>query len=812
MSEKDKKFLRNLSFQILNKLSAILDIFGPNGKPGWEMLVSRMPEGSYTALQVGGFRLASMRLGGSPSYDLLTDMGFRGKTVGQLVSYLEAIECEAGLLLVKPQEAPTIVKHPNIERSIGPEGSVIQLECKATGLPFPEYKWFKGKVAVEEIPNEVVGIRESKLTFKKAKPHHNGHYCCRVMNQLDHAFSNWVEVRVSAMPSGPENQDPQPDVQQQQSESGPKITLHPRSTSVAEGGEYLLTCAANGEQPITYQWFKNGQEMVNGQGMQKLLGPLRQSHSGEYFCKVTNVQGTVLSNRAIIQVVGGASSLPGSGCQESVQLTERYISRQVTLHCTASGSSSTIWFKNEGMLSLPPSRECILQKVNHADLGSYSCKSIEGAKVVAQPFSVSVVPPLTPIIEHPIGRDIKFGKCRGKVALLMGNQRYQAAELTRLRQPHNDVSSLAGELTSLGFHCVTLIDSSKEEMEQAFSFFQHLLVRGVYAVFYFAGHGFEENGENYLVPVDAHEGFSLQECVKAQFVLRIMQDRDTALNFLILDMCRKSREDMPESGESRMPQILQNRANTIISYACNAQYEAFESKRLAADNGIFMTHFLKHVGKLQRIEEVLMDVNKAISDAKPESVQEERWQKPSYVSSLATPVSLHDEVAPEDGTFASDNDFNSALSHWNLAHTIPSPIDLTGEFQRDHVQIQLTFNAEFSNVLLIHVNLSYPSSVSDLSVSMSAYGPRQKYIVTDVQNQGSSSPYGSRAVSGSSRSPGFGKPLFLFKMEKLQRVRGKVTLSLGLSYAVSGLQKQMGMIEASIEPPLIAKLYKYFKD
>lgn len=74
-----------------------------NGKPGWETLISKMPDGTYNSTQVGTFRLASMRLGGSPAYEVLTDMGFRGRTVEQLVSYLERIECEEGLFLVKPQ-------------------------------------------------------------------------------------------------------------------------------------------------------------------------------------------------------------------------------------------------------------------------------------------------------------------------------------------------------------------------------------------------------------------------------------------------------------------------------------------------------------------------------------------------------------------------------------------------------------------------------------------------------------------------------------------------------------------------------------
>ena len=206
------------------------------------------------------------------------------------------------------------------------------------------------------------------------------------------------------------------------------------------------------------------------------------------------------------------------------------------------------------------------------------------------------------------GQQYTVSTCRGKVALLIGNQKYLSAELTTLRQPHNDVQALAGQLTSLGFHCVTLIDASKKEMEHALEFFEYLLVSGVHALFYFAGHGFEENGENYLVPVDVHEGFSLQECIKAQYILRVLQDHDTALNFLILDMCRKAREES-SSAQQSCPQPLHNRANTIISYACNPQYDAYESKHIASDNGIFMTHFLRHISEVKRVEDLLMNVN-----------------------------------------------------------------------------------------------------------------------------------------------------------------------------------------------------------
>lgn len=95
-------------------------------------------------------------------------------------------------------EAPRIVKQPTV--GIAPEDTEIQLECFAVALPFAQYRWFRGKQPVEEVPGEVSGARDRLLTFKRARPHHNGQYCCRALNKMGHIFSNWVEVRVIANP------------------------------------------------------------------------------------------------------------------------------------------------------------------------------------------------------------------------------------------------------------------------------------------------------------------------------------------------------------------------------------------------------------------------------------------------------------------------------------------------------------------------------------------------------------------------------------------------------------------------------------
>lgn len=86
---------------------------------------------------------------------------------------------------------------------------------------------------------------------------------------------------------------------------------------------------------------------------------------------------------------------------------------------------------------------------------------------------------------------------------------------------------------------------------------------------------------------------------------------------------------------------------------------------------------------------------------------------------------------------------------------IPSPIDLDGSFIHDGVKLRLTFRSEFSNVLLIQVNVTYPPTVTDLHITLSASGAKQaNYHVTDIQNQGIGSMSSDRSMSSSASSSG----------------------------------------------------------
>ena len=75
-------------------------------------------------------------------------------------------------------------------------------------------------------------------------------------------------------------------------------------------------------------------------------------------------------------------------------------------------------------------------------------------------------------------------------------------------------------------------------MKHAIKVFAGLLDSGVYALFYFAGHGFEANGKSYLMPINASDKYECTENVSSNEVLQLMKEKEARLKVLLLDCCR----------------------------------------------------------------------------------------------------------------------------------------------------------------------------------------------------------------------------------------------------------------------------------
>ena len=125
------------------------------------------------------------------------------------------------------------------------------------------------------------------------------------------------------------------------------------------------------------------------------------------------------------------------------------------------------------------------------------------------------------------------------MALLIGNQRYVAKELDDLKSPEGDIRELSQELEKLDFKVISLVNLRHAEIPKALEmFYEMLAVPGIYALFYYSGHGFQTpEGRNYLVPVDATVPLRLEYNIHVDGIIRQMQQR-LSRAFVILDCCR----------------------------------------------------------------------------------------------------------------------------------------------------------------------------------------------------------------------------------------------------------------------------------
>ena len=131
-----------------------------------------------------------------------------------------------------------------------------------------------------------------------------------------------------------------------------------------------------------------------------------------------------------------------------------------------------------------------------------------------------------------------------RVALVVGNSAY--TNISPLSNPRNDAELIAQTLREVGFEVVTAIDADRRTMGRAIrEFGKALRLAGKDAVglFYFAGHGVQARGANYLIPVGAvvedHADLEI-EALSASNILTQMESAGNKLNLVILDACRNN--------------------------------------------------------------------------------------------------------------------------------------------------------------------------------------------------------------------------------------------------------------------------------
>ena len=229
-----------------------------------------------------------------------------------------------------------------------------------------------------------------------------------------------------------------------------------------------------------------------------------------------------------------------------------------------------------------------------------------------------------------------------RVALVLGNSQYQHA--VPLTNPVRDAQAMAERLKKLDFEVVSGFDQTKSQTQATIAQFAKQVRGADIALFFYAGHGLQASGKNYLLPVDAalEDETSLDfEAVSVDFVLRQMS-RETSIRLVFLDACR----DNPlaevlaktagvsgaSSGLAEIP-IENGGAGTLVAFAASPNQLAYDG---SGEHSPFTAALLQRIGEsnvsiTEAMNRVTSDVFKATAGK----------QRPWINVSLTTEVVLH---------------------------------------------------------------------------------------------------------------------------------------------------------------------------
>ena len=127
-----------------------------------------------------------------------------------------------------------------------------------------------------------------------------------------------------------------------------------------------------------------------------------------------------------------------------------------------------------------------------------------------------------------------------RVALVIGNAAYKESPLGN---PFHDATDVAAALQEVGFRVILRRDADSRDMRRAVREFGAELRRADVGLFYFAGHGVQVTGTNFLIPVGADirsEADAEDQSLDVNYVLRTMEESQTKIRIVILDACRNN--------------------------------------------------------------------------------------------------------------------------------------------------------------------------------------------------------------------------------------------------------------------------------
>ncbi|MBI5719380.1 MAG: caspase family protein [Burkholderiales bacterium] len=187
-----------------------------------------------------------------------------------------------------------------------------------------------------------------------------------------------------------------------------------------------------------------------------------------------------------------------------------------------------------------------------------------------------------------------------RVALVIGNAAYRGGQ--QLPNAANDAEDLCKALRKLAFDTLCVRDvKTRRDFKRAVQDFRARLGPGVAGLFYYAGHGIQVDGDNFLLPteavIDAREDVE-DESLSLRYVMQTLEEAGNGFNLIILDACRNNPfiRGFSRATQRGLAPVSDAPSGSIVLYSTAANDVASDGGR-GERNSPFAKHLLNFIGK-----------------------------------------------------------------------------------------------------------------------------------------------------------------------------------------------------------------------
>ncbi|XP_034397906.1 mucosa-associated lymphoid tissue lymphoma translocation protein 1 isoform X2 [Cyclopterus lumpus] len=579
-----------------------------------------------------------------------------------------------------------------------------------------------------------------------------------------------------------------------------QILIQPQSVALISGHNLRLSCHAVGKSPVQYQWFKTKEEVPNSFSSDLVISPVHLRDAGFYICRVNCGDTFEFSQWAQVDVLNvpvscGQSYHSLEGRLKLViqpQSQRMHVGETLQVECGAVGRPIPRyqWHRNGVPVPNATKRKHMIPHSMQDHHGRYRCEISSSTERMWTNEVDVVIDDVYAIgggsSEYFLNNVPEQLHATDKVALLIGNLSYQ--NHPQLKAPMVDVYDLTNLLRQLNFQVVSLLDLTESEMRNAVDEFLLLLHKGVYGLLYYAGHGYENYGNSFMVPVDAPNPYRSANCLCVQSILKLMQEKETGLNVFLLDMCRK--RNIHDDSAPNI--VLRVTANIVFGYATCQDAEAFELSSSGFTNGVFVKFLKKRLLDDEKIT-VLLD---RVAEDMGQFDATKGKQALEIRSSLSERRALTDPILPGDSV-----DLAHARSlQWAKVHELPESMCLNFDCG---AQIKLGFAAEFSNVLVMYTHIV--KKPEDMSFCQAHVTDFSQDLDVDPKEMNRETPEETGIYLLSSNLP---QHCLYTRVSSLQKLREELVFTVCLQGSFTAMEDESVHWTKSINigKPLIARL------